>query len=97
MKAGLTVFVLLALLAASAGVALWAWREIGEVEISGHGLIALALGAAATFLLGAGLMALVFFSNRRGYDDEAYRPGEPPSGRTDDDPASGPPPPPERR
>jgi hypothetical protein len=91
MKATLTIIVLLALLAASAGVALWAWREIGEVEISRHGLIALALGAAATFLLGTGLMALVFFSNRRGYDDQAHRPDDLPP--HDDD---GPGRPPER-
>ena len=74
MKALLTIAVLLGLLAASAGVALWAWQELGEVEMSAHGLAALALGAVATFALGAGLMALVFFSNRRGYDERAYRP-----------------------
>jgi hypothetical protein len=76
MRTLVTIVVLLALLAASGGVALWAWREIGEVEISGHGIAALLLGAGATFALGAGLMALVFFSNRRGYDDQAYRPDD---------------------
>ncbi|MGH6917073.1 MAG: hypothetical protein ACREJ0_05135 [Geminicoccaceae bacterium] len=79
MRALLTIAALLALLAASAGVAFWAWQEIGEVEISTHGLVALALGALLTFALGAGLMALVFFSNRRGYDDRAYRPDDLPS------------------
>jgi hypothetical protein len=73
MRALLTVAVLVGLLGATAGVAFWAWQEMGEVEISRHGLIALGLGAVATFALGAGLMALVFFSNRRGYDDQAYR------------------------
>jgi hypothetical protein len=34
-----------------------------------HGWVALALGAVLTLLLGAGLMALVFFSARKGYDD----------------------------
>jgi hypothetical protein len=96
MRAGLTVAILLALLAASAGVALWAWREIGEVEISRHGLIALGLGATATFLLGAGLMALVFFSNRRGYDDQAYQADDPPPRQGGDKPTPGPPQPPER-
>lgn len=71
-RPALTVAVLVALLALSAGVAFWAWREIGEVEMSGHGLAALALGALLTFALGAGLMALVFFSSRRGYDDRAH-------------------------
>ena len=72
MRSAGTLIVLLGLLAASAGVALWAWREIGEVEISGHGLIALGLGVVVTFLVGAGLMALLFFSARRGYDERAH-------------------------
>lgn len=72
MRSAGTVIVLLGLLAASTGVALWAWHEIGDVAISRHGLIALGLGVVATFLLGAGLMALLFFSARRGYDDRAH-------------------------
>jgi hypothetical protein len=81
MRVLLTIAVLLGLLGASAGVALWAWQELGEVKMSTHGLAALALGAVVTFLLGAGLMALVFFSNRRGYDDRAHRSDQP--GRPD--------------
>jgi len=69
-----TIATLLGLLAASTGVALWVWFEIGEVAISNHGLIALALGAILTFGLGAGLMTLVFVSNRRGYDHQAHQP-----------------------
>jgi len=34
-----------------------------------HGWIALAIGAGVSILLGAGLMALVFFSAHKGYDD----------------------------
>jgi hypothetical protein len=67
-----TIVVLLALLAASVAVAVWAWQEMGEVEISRHGLIALGLGAVVTFALGAGLMALLFISHRRGYDERAH-------------------------
>jgi hypothetical protein len=63
---------LLALLAATAGVAIWVWAEIGAVEIGLHGWIALGLGALLTSLLGAGLMALMFFSSRRGYDERAH-------------------------
>ena len=84
MKALLTIVVLLGLLGASAGVALWAWQQLGEVEMSAHGLAALALGAVLTFALGAGLMALVFFSNRRGYDERAHRPDDPPPGEPPD-------------
>jgi hypothetical protein len=68
----ITVTVLLALLGATVAVAVWAWGEIGEVAIGWHGLIALGLGAGFSFLLGAGLMALMFFSSRRGYDDRAH-------------------------
>jgi hypothetical protein len=84
MRALLTIAVLLGLLGASAGVAFWAWQELGEVEISRHGRIALALGAVLTFALGAGLMALVFFSNRRGYDEQAYRPDDLPDERANE-------------
>lgn len=77
MRAGLlTMVVLLGLLATSILVAYWVWQELGQVDISWHGWLALALGAGATFLVGAGLMALVFFSSRRGYDERANRPGD---------------------
>jgi hypothetical protein len=50
----------------------WGWHEIGDVEFSVHGWIALALGIGLTLLCGIGLMGLVFFSSRRGYDDRAH-------------------------
>lgn len=78
MRSVFTLVVLLGLLLASSAVGFWVWQELGDVEISRHGWIALGLGAAATFLVGAGLMALVFFSHRRGYDERANRPGDPP-------------------
>ena len=84
MRSAGTLIVLLGLLAASTGVALWAWHEMGDVAISRHGLIALGLGVVATFLLGAGLMALVFFSARRGYDDRAHEAEKRPEGRAQD-------------
>ena len=71
MRSAFTIVVLLGLLAASAAVAFWVWRELGEVAIGTHGLIAIGLGAVLTFGLGAGLMALMFFSARRGYDERA--------------------------
>ena len=68
----LAVIVLVGLLVATAVVMWWAWVEIGEVEFSAHGLIALGLGIGLTLLCGVGLMALVFFSSRRGYDERAH-------------------------
>jgi NADH:ubiquinone oxidoreductase subunit 5 (subunit L)/multisubunit Na+/H+ antiporter MnhA subunit len=73
MKTLLTLAVLLGLLALSAVLGYWVWMELDEVEMSHHGWIALTLGVVMTFLVGAGLMALVFFSHRRGYDDRANR------------------------
>ena len=90
MRSAITIVFLVGLLAATAGVTLWAWREIGEVEIGRHGLIALGLGAGLTFLVGAGLMALMFLSSRRGYDERAHHseklPGDPwrPSGQDEE-------------
>ena len=45
------------------------WAEIGDAEISLAGWIAMGLGALFTLALGIGLMALVFISSRRGYDE----------------------------
>jgi hypothetical protein len=72
MRSAIVVMVLAALLLMCAAVAYWAWQEVGEVAIGTHGWIALGLGAALTFLVGAGLMALMFFSARRGYDERAH-------------------------
>lgn len=43
--------------------------SFGTMDLSVHGYIALALGIVLSLLLAGGLMALVFFSARRGYDD----------------------------
>ena len=45
------------------------WSGIGDAGLSVGGWIAMALGILATLALGIGLMALVFISNRRGYDE----------------------------
>lgn len=62
---------LLALLAASATVALWVWNELADVTLDLHGWLALAGGVAATLVLGVGLMVLVYQSHRRGFDERA--------------------------
>jgi hypothetical protein len=45
------------------------WAAIGDAEISAAGWVAMALGALVTLALGVGLMALVFISSRRAYDE----------------------------
>ena len=51
------------------------WIGIGDSEISGAGWLAMGLGVIVTLGLGFGLMALVFISNRRGYDQIGRRDG----------------------
>ena len=67
------VVTLLTLLAAAGGVAWWGWSQLSDVEMSLQGYIALGLGVLATTALGVGLMWLVYFSHRHGYDDEVGR------------------------
>ena len=62
---------LLALLAAVTFIAWREWTNLSDTSISQQGLLALGVGAAAAFIVGGGLMVLVFISSRRGYDDEA--------------------------
>ena len=45
------------------------WGIVGTSEISVAGWVAMIFGIIATLALGIGLMALVFISNRRGYDE----------------------------
>jgi len=56
-----------------AAISVWNWNLIGNSGIDLNGWIALVLGVLATLAVGAGLMALVFISNRRGFDEP---PGE---------------------
>ena len=51
------------------------WTGIGDSEISAAGWLAMGLGVIVTLALGIGLMALVFISNRRGYDQIGRRDG----------------------
>ena len=51
------------------------WVGIGDSEISGAGWLAMGLGVVVTLALGIGLMALVFISSRRGYDEIGRRDG----------------------
>ncbi|EWY37944.1 hypothetical protein N825_16200 [Skermanella stibiiresistens SB22] len=70
MKTVLVIVVLVALLGAALVFGVTGWSLDGaDVDISFHGMVALVLGGLGTLALGGGLMFLVFYSNRRGYDD----------------------------
>jgi hypothetical protein len=53
------------------GVAWQAWQAMLDVQMTTNGMIAMILGGLGAVALGAGLMALLFFSNRKGFDDRA--------------------------
>jgi len=73
MRTGTLVLLALTALAGIAGISAYTWVSMGDVAISWRGLLAMGLGIAFSLALGIGLMALVYFSNKRGYDDEAGR------------------------
>ena len=68
MKIALLIVVLTGFLIVSIWFAVQAFTTI-DATMTGHGWFALVLGVVLSLLLGGGLMALVFFSSRRGYDD----------------------------
>ena len=55
------------------GLAFYAWSEFGDVELGINGYLALTAGVLGTAAVGIGLMLLVFYSDRAGYDDEAAK------------------------
>ncbi len=58
------------IVASLAAVGLYTWFELSDATLSASGYIALVLGVIGTVGLGVGLMALVFYSHRYGYDDK---------------------------
>lgn len=71
-KLGTAGWIALAVLAGFFGVSLWyavkVWSAMAGVHMSGFGWAFLVLGVVVTIALGAGLMALVFYSSRHDYD-----------------------------
>ena len=69
--------VLIAVLLLLAFAAIWAgftgWNLESDVQMSGHGYAAMIIGVVASLVVGIGLMALIFYSSRKGYDDDAGR------------------------
>lgn len=66
------VFILIALfalLAASIWFVIVAWTRLGGGGIPAYGYAAIAGGVVLSLIVGGGLMALVFYSSRHGYDD----------------------------
>ena len=73
------------LLLAAAGVVAHEGLRLGDAEVPTSGYIAMALGVTFSLVVGFGLMALLFYSSRKGYDEPAVLIEEPKPGS---DPAS---------
>jgi hypothetical protein len=65
----LLVAALFALLALAVWFAAAAWERLGGDAIPFYGYVAIVGGVLFSLLIGGGLMALVFYSSRHGYDD----------------------------
>jgi hypothetical protein len=63
----IAIVALVGFLGASVSIAFYGWN-LTDAEVSTSGMISLALGVVVSMVLGGGLMALVFWSNRMGYD-----------------------------
>lgn len=61
--------VLVALLAATTVVAYLGWTLGNGTDVPASGYVAMALGVIVSLAVGFGLMALIFYSSRKGYDE----------------------------
>jgi hypothetical protein len=69
-------WILLAILLGFLALSAWFSYDVWNAEdavMSVHGYIALALGVTFSLIVGIGLMSLIFYSNRKGYDTPAER------------------------
>jgi hypothetical protein len=74
-----TIAVLLAILAATIWLGYEGWTRGQDVQMSNHGYIAMALGIFFSLVVGIGLMTLVFYSSRAGYDEPPHQIGNQPN------------------
>ncbi len=76
MNRWLVIAILIAFLAGAVYVGYRGWTGGGDVDMPASAYVALALGVIFSLLIGCGLMALVFYSHRKGYDDRVDRRSE---------------------
>jgi hypothetical protein len=63
--------ILLALLASTTVIAYLGWSSAAEASVPPSGYLAMAIGILFSLIAGAGLMTLLFYSSRSGYDEPA--------------------------
>jgi hypothetical protein len=70
MKTALLAISLLAMLGVAVWGAIYVWNQIGDIEMSMTGVVAMIAGIVLSLGLGMGLMFLVFKSERNGNNSE---------------------------
>jgi membrane protein YdbS with pleckstrin-like domain len=65
------VLTVLLLLLVAAAIAYLGWMSGGDTDVPTSGYIAMAIGVIFSLVIGIGLMALLFYSSRKGYDEPA--------------------------
>ena len=78
----LVIAVLCAMLLGAIAFGYFGWFST-DTKVPEAGYAALALGVVFSLVVGVGLMALVFYSSRKGYDEPAVLIPEPESDRDD--------------
>lgn len=71
MKTALVIVGLLVILGVTVGWAIWGWQQTAGTAMGFHGWLAMILGIVFTIVIGCGLMGLMFYSSRYGYDERA--------------------------
>jgi hypothetical protein len=69
MQGALLIILLLALLAGAIFAGYYGWALAGDVTMPAWGWWMMGLGIFFSLLVGCGLMALIFYSSRAGFDD----------------------------
>jgi hypothetical protein len=69
------IAILLGLLVWTIVVAGWGWTATAGADVSHAGYVAMALGVFFSLAVGFGLMVLVFYSSRSGYDEPPKQTG----------------------
>ena len=67
---------LLAILSFSLWFASLSWTSLDGPDMPAGIYIAMGLGIVFSIVIGSGLMALVFYSSRHGYDEPPHHPGD---------------------
>ena len=70
MKTALLVISLLSMLGVAVWGAIYVWNQIGDIEMSMTGVVAMIAGIVLSLGLGMGLMFLVFKCERNGNNGE---------------------------